>query len=362
MAAFYNCGYFGGAIPAAAITLGTQYINSDWQWRLPLIFQAAPSLIVICSVFFIPESPRWLIANGRDEEALNFLTKYHGNNDSKNSVVQLEWREFKESIVLDGADKRWWDYSELFKTSSGRWRSFMVVLMGVFGQFSGNGLGYFNTQIYGAVGYDTVLQLVLNLVSSVASCIGALCGVSLADRMPRRLVLVWGTLICAVMLAINGGLSALWAKQSKNSVTGSGDLSVGRGAVAAYFFFNIIYSFTYTPLQALYPVECLNTTARAKGMAMYGVFVSLVGFINTFATPIGLNNIKSNFVFIFVGWDVFESIIWYFFCVETVGRTLEELEEVFSAKNPVAASKKKEKVAIKDDGNIILLSDEQSNF
>ena len=202
MTAFYNCGYFGGAIPAAAIALGMQFINSDWQWRLPLIFQAVPSLIVMFLVFFIPESPRWLIANGRDEEALAFLTKYHGNNDPKNSVVQLEWKEFKESIVLDGADKRWWDYSELFKTSSGRWRTLMVLLMGVFRQFSGNGLRYFNTQIYATVGYDTILQLVLNLVSSVASCIGALFGVSLSDRMPRRLVLVWGTFVCAIMLQL----------------------------------------------------------------------------------------------------------------------------------------------------------------
>jgi len=269
--------------------------------------------------------------------------------------VQLEWREFKEAIALDGADKRWWDYSELFKTSSGRWRSLMVMLMGVFGQFSGNGLGYFNTQIYAAVGYDTLLQLVLNLVNSVTSCIGALCGVSVADRMPRRLVLVWGTFACAVLLAINGGLSALWAHQSRERGTGS--LNVGRGAVAAYFFFNIVYSFSYTPLQALYPVECLATTTRAKGMAMYGVFVSLVSFINTFATPIGLNNIKYNFVFIFVGWDCFESLIWYLFCVETVGRTLEELEDVFSARNPVKASKKKQKVAIRKDGDLVLLAD-----
>jgi len=359
MTAFYNCGYFGGAIPAAGITLGTQFINSNWQWRLPLIFQAVPSLIVMVCVFFIPESPRWQLANSRDEEALAFLAKYHGNGDPKNPVVVLEWREFKEGIALDGADKRWWDYSELFKTSSGRWRSFMVVLMGVFGQFSGNGLGYFNTQIYGAVGYDQLLQLVLNLVNSITSCIGALCGVAVADRMPRRLALVWGTFICAIFLAINGGLSALWAKQSREH--GAGDLSVGRGAVAAYFFFNIVYSFAYTPLQALYPVECLQTTTRAKGMAMYGVFVSLVSFINTFATPIGLKNIQYNFVFIFVGWDIVESVVWYFFCVETVGRTLEELEEVFAAKNPVAESKKKQKLAIKTDGEVVLLAEDKSD-
>jgi len=353
MAAFYNCGWFGGSIPAAAICLGTQYIKSDWSWRLPLIFQAFPSLVVMASVWFLPESPRWLLANSRDDEALAFLVKYHGSGDPHNPIVELEWQEFKESIAIDGSDKRWWDYRELFNTPSARWRSFMVVLMGVFGQFSGNGLGYFNTQIYAAVGYDTIMQFVLNLANSITSATGALCGVAVADRMPRRAVLVIGTFACAILLAINGGLSALWAKEVRN--TGAGNLNVGRGAVAAYFWFNIVYSFSYTPLQALYPVECLQTNSRAKGMAMYGVFVSLVGFINTFATPIGLKNIQYNFIFIFVGWDIIESICWYFFAVETVGRTLEELEEVFAAKNPVAASKLKRRMAVKTDGDIAMV-------
>ena len=97
-------------------------------------------------------------------------------------------------------------------------------------------------------------------------------------------------------------------------------------------------------------------------MAMYGVFVSLVGFINTFATPIGLNNIKYNFVFIFVGWDCFEAVIWWLFCVETVGRTLEELEEVFGARNPVKASLRQEKLGVGKNGQLVLIVDDQSEI
>lgn len=286
--------WFGGSIPAAGITLGTQKIASNLSWRLPLALQAAPAAIVIVAVWFLPESPRWLLANERDEEARNFLVRFHGNGDPNHPLVALEWEEFKEGISVDGADKRWYDYSEMYKTHNARWRTLMVVLMGVFGQFSGNGLGYFNTQIYAAVGYDNYMQFVLNLANSITSCFGALCGVALADRMPRRTVLIIGTFICALLLAINGGLSAQWA----NTAGGIQDLNVGRGAVAAYFFFNIVYSFTYTPLQALYPVECLATTTRAKGMAMYGVVVGVFGFINMFAGPIALENIQHNYVFV----------------------------------------------------------------
>lgn len=126
---------------------------------------------------FLPESPRWLMAQGRDEQALAFLTKYHGAGDEQDPVVQLEYMEFKEAIEIDGSDKRvriihyimlssrwlivnlgfvqFWDYSGLFSTSSQRWRSLMVIFMGVAGQFSGNGLGSFSplhrpkkTQVY----------------------------------------------------------------------------------------------------------------------------------------------------------------------------------------------------------------------
>ena len=117
------------------------------------------------------------------------------------------------------------------------------------------------------------MQFVLNLCNSITSCFGALCGVALADRMPRRRVLVWGTLVCAGFLAINGGLSAKWASMPE----GAKDVTVGQGAVAAYFFFNIVYSFAYTPLQAIYPVECLSTNGRAKGKdRRVGYKVSLV--------------------------------------------------------------------------------------
>lgn len=356
MTGFYNCGWFGGSIPAAGITLGTRTMNSDWAWRLPLILQCAPAFVVICSAMFLPESPRWLMAQNRDAEALAFLTKYHGGGDQQNPIVQLEYLEFKEAIEIDGADKRWWDYSGLFSTRSQRWRSGMVILMGVFGQFSGNGLGYFNLQIYEAVGYDSYMQFVLNLANSFTSAFGAGVGVALADKMPRRKALIYGTFACSILLAINGGLSAKWAHLS--TAAQASNLAVGRGAVAAYFFFNIVYSFAYTPLQALFPVECLQTNSRAKGMSMYGVTVSLVGFINTYAGPIALNNIKYNYIFIFVGWDLIETVLWYFLCVETVGRTLEELEEIFAVSNPVQASKVQRTLAIGAHGDVAVMQEQ----
>lgn len=106
---FYNCGWFGGSIPAAAIVYGTQYIPSDWSWRIPLILQAFACVVVMFTIWFIPESPRWLMANGKTDEAVDFLVKYHGNGDPNSRLVRLEIEEMREGIRLDGIDKRPWD-------------------------------------------------------------------------------------------------------------------------------------------------------------------------------------------------------------------------------------------------------------
>lgn len=105
----YNCGWFGGSIPAAAVTFGTNYINSDYSWRVPVILQAFACTIVLIAVFFIPESPRFLMANGHEDQAHQFLIKYHGGGDPDSRLVALEIAEFRAGIALDGSDKRWWD-------------------------------------------------------------------------------------------------------------------------------------------------------------------------------------------------------------------------------------------------------------
>jgi hypothetical protein len=100
--------YYSSAA-AAAVTYGCNFIDSNLSWQIPLILQAFACTIVMVSVFFIPESPRFLMANGRQEEAHAFLVKYHGNGDASSKLVELEIAEMREGIRQDGIDKTWWD-------------------------------------------------------------------------------------------------------------------------------------------------------------------------------------------------------------------------------------------------------------
>lgn len=329
-----NCGWFAGSIPAAAVTYATNYIKSDMSWRIPVILQAFTCVIVIATVYLIPESPRWQMANGKEEEAFAFLVKYHGGGNPNSKLVVLQMEEFKDQISTSGSDKTWWDYRPLFATRNARWRTLQVTLMSVSGQFSGNGLGYFNTIIYRKIGVTSVvMQLAFNLVYAVVSAIGALIGACLSDRMPRRIPLVFGTLVCAGWLAINAGLQTKIAQQGENI-----NAAVGRGALATYFMFTFTFTFCYAPLQAVVPVEALENMMRAKGLGFGSVISGSMGFLNQFAGPIALEKINYGYIWFFAAWDVVEAGLWWLFCVEGQGRTLEELAWVYDQPNPVKAS------------------------
>jgi hypothetical protein len=88
---------------------------------------------------------------------------------------------------------------------------------------------------------------------------------------------------------------------------------MGKAGLAFYYLFNVVYSFAYTPLQGVVPSEALETTTRAKGLALSGFIVSLIGFVSQFATPIGIANISTNYIWIFVGWDIVAALCWYLF-------------------------------------------------
>lgn len=153
--------------------------------------------------------------NGRTEEAYEWLVKYHGNGDPNSAIVKLEFEEFQENIALDGSDKRWWDYRALFRTKNARWRFLMVMMISVFGQFSGNGLGYFQNVIYNNLGYtspQTVLGL--NLGGSFLSAACALVAAFLSDtKLPRVKTLTFGTIGLCFCLLGNGLCSTFWARQ-----------------------------------------------------------------------------------------------------------------------------------------------------
>ena len=107
-----------------------------------------------------------------------------------------------------------------------------------------------------------------------------------------------------------------------------------------------------TPMQSLYPSEVLTYNSRAKGLAYLGFMNNAVKVMNTYVPPIAITRSGWRFYLLYVIWDAFGVVVIYFFFVETRGWSLEEIENLFNAKDPVKASLKKRNVTIAHDGTI----------
>ncbi|KAI0692185.1 general substrate transporter [Cerioporus squamosus] len=356
LGAAYNSCFFVGAIPATGVMVGSQTMNSTWSWRLPLLLQIVPPMIVLSSVWFIPESPRWLISRGRNEEARATMIKYHSSDGkTSNPLIELQLREFKEMIEVRKMEAVW-DYSSLFNTANARWRMLALILMCINGQLAGNGLiTYFLPTVLANAGVaDKHTQLLYNFANNILSCAGAFTGAAFTDRINRRSRLYIGCIVLAMLLAIVAALSSKFGQSGNTNVNGA------HATITMIFLFGISYSFIYTPLQSLYCAEVMNQRMRAKGMAVHVIFANAAGFINTFANSVGLERWGYKYYFVFVVWNVCASVLWFLFCVETRGRTLEELDEVFNQPWPAMASARKRKIVVKEgrEGAVVQVIDD----
>lgn len=89
----------------------------------------------------MPESPRWIYSRGDTQRARQILADLHSRDRDVNSpLIAFEIEEIEESISLDGADKRWWDFKRLVNTGANRYRLGLCFMVSVYGQLSGNGL------------------------------------------------------------------------------------------------------------------------------------------------------------------------------------------------------------------------------
>ncbi|KAN0091447.1 Sugar transporter domain containing protein [Tylopilus felleus] len=112
----------------------------SWAWRIPSALQGLPSVIQICLVWFVPESPRWLVSKGREAQALRILAYYHANGNDKDPLVKYEFEEIKEAIKFDHEVSTNVGWSSLFKTVGNRRRMRIITALAFFSQWSGNGL------------------------------------------------------------------------------------------------------------------------------------------------------------------------------------------------------------------------------
>jgi sugar porter (SP) family MFS transporter len=341
--AVYNCLWNVGAIICTWLTFGTKRINNDWCWRIPALTQAFPSVIQLAFIFWIPESPRWLISKERNEEALAILGKYHANGDINNPTVQFEYVEIKETLRLEFMYKKTSSYLDFFKTRGNRYRLVLLASLGLFSQWSGNGLvSYYATEVYKSIGIsDGDTQLGLNGGLTILSLIVSVSCALLCDKVGRRPLFITATAsMCLTFVIWTICSSQQEAKQSK---------AAGQAVIAMIWIFSVAYALAWSGLLVAYTVEILPFKIRAKGLMVMNLFIQVALTINQYVNPLGFDHLKPTWKFytiyavsnippeihqtqiltFYQVWILFELLFVVFFYVETKGPTLEEVAKIF---------------------------------
>ncbi|EEU34432.1 uncharacterized protein NECHADRAFT_87037 [Fusarium vanettenii 77-13-4] len=309
--------WYAGAILAAGITLGTFDWGTSWSWRLPTLFQVLPSLLQLSFIWFIPESPRFLIANDRTEEALAILVKYHAEGDENSPFVSAEYEEITETLKKEReSSSRPW--KELVSTSANVRRVLIAIGVGLFAQWSGNGLvSFYLSKVLKTIGITSHLQQ--NQINLGLMCWNLVTGVagSYVQKFARRRV-QW--------LVSYGGMTLVYACWTASSAVYSNDTSnehASRAVVALIFVYYGFYNIMM-PLAYIYITEVFPYLQRSKGMAIMLWLNRVGGGFNGFVNPIALRAIQWRMYIVYTCWLAVETTIIYFLYPETQGLSLEQ--------------------------------------
>lgn len=321
----YNCSWYIGATMIGWATYGTlKGMTGSWSWRVPSLVQIIPEIFLgLVVVLLMPESPRFLVSRGREEEALAVLAKYHANGDHDDPLVRFEFAEIQEALAAEKQAAGETTYLTFLKTRGNRHRLLICILIGFMCQWAGNGIvTYYLSPILEASGVtDPGTQSIINVCMNIWNYPWAIAGALSAHKLGRRalfFISTGGMLVCYIVIT---ALAASYEKSGKHAE--------GYTLVAFLFLFFASYDFGFTGLQSAYPIEVLPYNLRAKGYCITQFCIYLALFFNQFVNPIGLSNLSWKYYIVYCCILAAMLVAQYFLFPETKGRTLEEIKEVF---------------------------------
>ncbi|RDX40533.1 general substrate transporter [Lentinus brumalis] len=324
LTSLYNSLWASGAIIAAWTTFGTEFMhNSSWSWRIPSLVQAAPAVFQVTLLWFAPESPRYLVAKGREAEALATLAYYHADGDESDPLVQYEIEEIKAAISIDRAATSNIGWKSLFTSLGNRRRLRVVLAIAWFSQWSGNGLtSYYLNIILNNIGItSSTIKLLINAVLQIWSLAFGMSASFLVERIGRRPLFISS---CAGMLVFFTMLTVCSAVYAENQ-----SQAAAHAVIAFIALHGAAYSLAFTPLLISYTVEILPYSVRAKGLTLLNFTTSCALVFNQYVNPIALKRMQWRYYIVYCCWLVFELVYCWIFVVETKGLSLEETAALF---------------------------------
>lgn len=329
LTALYSSLWCFGSLLISWSTYASFGFQSSWAWRLPSLLQGMAPLVQVAFVLFVPESPRWLVSQGRDDEALQILAYYHADGDERDPLVQYEFKEIKTAIEFDRTVSSNVGWRTLIATPGNRKRMRIIIALGAFPEWSGNGLvSYYFAKVLNRIGIvDPTTQLLINGILQFWNLFWAVLAAFLVNKLGRRFLFLCSTMMMFFFYALQ---SICIAEYSVRGIRVAGNIFV-----VLVFLFCAAFNIAFTPLPVTYTVEILPFNIRAKGLIIFNFAASFALILNQYINPIALGYLGWKLYVIYVFWLAFEFLFLWAFLLETKNRTLEETSAIFDGEDVV---------------------------
>ncbi|KAF2709808.1 general substrate transporter [Pleomassaria siparia CBS 279.74] len=349
------------------VTYGFSYVSGPAGWRVPLAFQFLFIFVLFATVPWLPESPRWLIAKGRVEEAEKILADLEATHVDDPFIItqskEIQWAvQYEKEHAVRWRDLLRGKTGDQAGTHTIR-RLFLGMGTQAMQQLSGINVTsyYLPTVLITSVGLTNNLARLLAACNSVSYLLFSTIGIPNVERWGRRKMMMYaaaGQFFCYAIITI------CIRYNEQDSLPYDTRRSWAKGSIAFFFLYYVFFGIGWQGVPWLYPTEINSMAMRTKGAALGTATNWIFNFMVVEITPPGIESLHWRFYII---WTVFNfafiptgnaltlpisyppsptdpSHPVYFFYPETAGRTLEDLDRYFAEDAPLLVFRDKEAI------------------
>ncbi len=280
-----------------------------WRWMLGLAL--IPSVVLLVGMYVMPETPRWLVSRGRDDEARDVLLRSRNEEETEQEIQDIKEVEREEEGGLEELTSSWV-------------RPALIVAIGlaIFQQIIGiNTIIYYAPTTLTNVGYGNEAAIYANLVIGAINVLMTLVAIRLIDRTGRKPLLLAGLVGMVLSLAVLGS-SSLLLPQPSNPTDPAAVITL-----LCLAGFIISFAATWGPTVWVMLPEILPLRIRGTAMGVAIFLHWLANFAVSQTFPIFLASVGPGITFL--GYAVIGVLAFIFvraLVTETKGRSLEQIE------------------------------------